>query len=119
MVGAWGVGIFDDDTAGDVRAEFQKLVEVGLGPGDAVGRLMREYREGLADPDDGPVVCLALACLLLDAGVSGHPLTAEARRIIEQGVGLERWEEAGPEVLAARRAVYEDLLTKLTPANDQ
>jgi hypothetical protein len=112
-VGAWGADVFDDDVALDVRAAFEEAIEAGASPelaADQVLEAMQEFRE---DTDDGPVLTLALASLLLDRGVCQHPVFRAAREVIERGDGLDRWREAGGEALAARQAVYQALAGRL------
>ena len=115
-MGAWGAGIFDDDTALDVRGIFEESLAEGSTPVRATELALEEFGECLEDPDDGPVVVLAIASLLLERGVANHPIQAAAIDLLKSGEGLERWAEAGPESLAERRAVYADLLGKLQSA---
>jgi hypothetical protein len=112
-MGTWGTGIFDDDLALDLRGEFEDLTAGGSTPGQAADRILRDYEDDLEDMDEGPVILVALASLLLDAGVTDHPLYERARTALESGAGLERWEEAGEKDLAGRKAVYESLLARL------
>jgi hypothetical protein len=56
---------------------------------------------------------MALASLLLDHQVREHPLLLRARAVIRSREGLERWEDAGPEALAERLAVYERMKERL------
>lgn len=115
-MGAWGPGLFEDDLAEDLRADFEELLEAGTPPPAAAEELLAAYRESLEDPDERPVVVLALAWLLRHAGVADHPLIQEARHLLEAGEGLEPWREAGPEALGAREAVYRELLEYLSPS---
>src|SRR5262249_36312355 len=73
-----------------------------------------EFREAAEDVDDGPIIVLALASLLLDEGVTAHPLLTQASEIIVGGAGLERWANAGAAAFAARRQVYERLRRRLS-----
>jgi Domain of unknown function (DUF4259) len=112
-MGSWGTGLFEDDTALDARGAFEDARKAGLTPAQAAEQALKEMAEELDDEDDGPVVVLALGSLLLDHGVRDHPLLQQAREVIGGGAGLERWEEAGPEALAERRAVYQILAERL------
>jgi len=112
-MGTWGAGLLDDDLAADVQATFEEAVEAGASPVNAADRALREFRELAADLDEGPVLWLALASLLLDHGVGRHPALDRAREIIRNGEGLDRWRESGDEALAERRAVYGDLAARL------
>jgi hypothetical protein len=112
-MGAWGSGMFDDDVALDVCQVFEDAVEDGLGPEQAVERVLAEMSESLQDSDERPVVLYALTSLLLDSGVHDHPVIGAAREAIDTGAGLERWEEAGPEALAERREILSSLLARM------
>jgi hypothetical protein len=112
-VGTWGTGLFDDDVAADARSSFEEAIRSGQSPDRAAALVLEELEEEAKDPDDAPVLTLALASLLLDSGVRDHPLFDAAREIIESGEGLERWEEAGEAALAQRRAVYGQLAERL------
>jgi hypothetical protein len=112
-VGTWGAEIFDDDVALDVQGCFEDGIEAAASPQQAADRVLASMRDSLEDTDDEPVLSLALASLLLDEGVVQHPVLDRAREILETGAGLERWEEAGPEALAERQAVYGRLAERL------
>lgn len=45
-MGAWGIGIFSNDTAADVREDFRGLVAAGVSAADAAARLHEEYGVG-------------------------------------------------------------------------
>ena len=91
----------------------EEAVAAGASPAERAEEVLRKMSEEAEDPDDRTVVVLALAWLLLESGVKGHPLLEEARQIIRTGAGLERWEEAGEEALADRRALYDQLAARL------
>jgi hypothetical protein len=112
-LGTWGSGIFEDDLALDVRDAFEGAVERGQGPEGAAEEVLHEFEDSANDMDEGPVVFLALASLLLDNGVHDHPIISKAREIIASRAGLERWEEAGEADLLERRHVYEQLRARL------
>jgi hypothetical protein len=111
-MGTWGPGIFEDDVALDVRGDFQEHLDSGTAPEAAADQVLGGYQDSLEDMDDGPVVILALAASLLDAGVRSHSVLDEARRVIETQAGLERWED-DPTALAQRRAVYREMAGRL------
>jgi Domain of unknown function (DUF4259) len=115
-MGTWGAGIFDDDTAMDVRDSFEGALEQGLSASDAAARIREEYADDIGDEDDGPVVWLALASLQVKHGALQPEVKGRALEIIERGEGLERWQEADEEVFAARQQVLADLLRSLQTA---
>jgi hypothetical protein len=101
-MGAWGAGIFADDTASDVRDDFRDLVGEGLSPEQATEKIFEKYRSSLDDPDDGPPFWLGLAVTQWKLGRLLEPVKAKALAIIDGGTDLKRW--SGD---AKRRAVLE------------
>ena len=49
-MGAWGTGVFSDDTASDVRDNYLDLIGDGLSGVEAT-KLLREWSGTLDDPD--------------------------------------------------------------------
>ena len=60
-MGASGVGLFHDDVAADVRREFLDLLASGSSDAKVFRTIVGEWKEAIADSDDGPVYWLALA----------------------------------------------------------
>ncbi|SCG52127.1 DUF4259 domain-containing protein [Micromonospora inositola] len=53
-MGAWGPGLFSDDTACDVRDEYRDMLEDGVDDDKATQRMLDSYADVLDDPDDEP-----------------------------------------------------------------
>ena len=105
--------LFDDDVAADARGEFGAALQAGLPPADAAAKVLHGMRKEVEDADDEPVIILALAYLLRERGVREHPAISQARQILASGIGLERWREAGGEVLASRLRLYQRIAAQL------
>lgn len=58
-MGTWGEGLFSDDTALDVRGSSQTLYKRFGEPVQATRELLGTWNAD--DPDEGPVIILALA----------------------------------------------------------
>jgi len=71
-MGAWGVAIFSDDLAADIRSDFRELIGDGLTPSEATDLLKAEYASSLFDPHEMPVFWIALA-LTQRLGISTPP----------------------------------------------
>jgi len=112
-MGAWGSGIFDDDTALDIRDNFEEYIEEGLSITEATKRILEEYQEEIEDEDDGPIIHLALASLQIEHGELLEDVKKAALDIIENGRGLEIWEESGEDGLEERKKVLNELKSKL------
>lgn len=112
-MGTWGYGIFDDDTASDVKDNFEEYIEDGLDINEATERILEEYQEEIEDEDNGPTVYLALASLQMERGELREDIKKTALDIIENGKGLEVWEESGEDELKNRKNVLNVLKLKL------
>ncbi len=60
-MGTWGVALFQDDLAADLRDEFRDLIGEGLSSTEATDRLKTEFASSLEDVDEKPVFWIALA----------------------------------------------------------
>lgn len=113
-MGTWGLGIFSDDTACDVRDDFRELAAEGLSPAAATRRLLVEYAGILHDPDEGPLFWLALAAAQCRTGRLVASVRQRALRIIDRGDELVRWQDEGdPRLVERRRQVLLKLRAEL------
>ncbi|MDQ1485327.1 MAG: hypothetical protein QOJ62_1020 [Actinomycetota bacterium] len=111
-MGAWGPGIFADDTASDIRGEYRELLEDQVSDGEATHRVIEAYRH--LDADEEHVLWLALAATQSQLGRLDDEVHARALDVIDNGRGLELWEQAGPRELAKRKAALAKLRAQLT-----
>jgi hypothetical protein len=109
-MGAWGVGIFDDDVACDARIALYDLFRNGQSAKDATEAVVVDFSDMLEDAEDGPVVILALAAAEWEAGRLDPRIKKRALKIIELGVDF-RWRDSAQR--EQRRAVLEELAAKL------
>lgn len=113
-MGAWGTGLFSDDVACDVRAQFRDQLEEGVSVAAATKRILAEWSEALDDVEDGPVIWLALASLQWDRGAVQARVKSKAIKLIDSGADLERWRNDGDSrQVAARRGMLRKLRQKL------
>ena len=101
-MGSWGPALFSNDTACDVRGDYREMIEDGVEDAEAMRRVFEQYGEDLDDPDEGPIVWLALAHTQSKLGRLDDEVRRRALQVIEGGEGLERWAE-DPELLAVDR----------------
>ena len=117
-MGASGTGIFDDDVACDIRAQFKRLLDEGKASDEATRVVLREWKEALADSDDGPVIWLALAATQARHGCLDAKVQVKALAVIDDGTDLVRWRETDdPALLRSRTAVLARLRDKLEAAS--
>jgi hypothetical protein len=108
----WGPAIFSDDVACDIRADYRELLEDGVPDGEAAAQVVDAY-DHLGD-DEAHVLWLALAAAQAGLGRLDDSVRDKALSIIDDGVGLELWAEAGPTELAKRKAALVKLRDTLT-----
>lgn len=112
-MGAWGTGIMDDDLALDIKAEFEDAINEGLDVPQATARVFEAFADVSEDEDEGPILYLALAQLQLEKNHLLPEVGNQALQIIENGMGLERWEEAGNNTLKERKIALNALRDRL------
>jgi hypothetical protein len=108
-MGTWGVGLFSDDTALDVKGEWEELYK-RFGEPEQTTREVLEIFDA-DDEDVGPAVVLALAMCQWKYGCLQPEIKARALGVIRTGAGLHMWED--PKDLAKRQAVYARLAEAL------
>lgn len=113
-MGAWGPGIFSDDTALDVRDTYRELLEDGFDPQEATGLLLEMLADFYNDSDDAPVSWLTLAATQWRYGCLADDIKNRALSIIDTGAGLDQWEEAGRKALESRKKALAKLRDQLS-----
>ncbi|QKE85158.1 hypothetical protein [Arthrobacter sp. NEB 688] len=109
-MGIWGAGIFSDDLAEDVREEYRQLVGDGVPSAEATRRVLQEFLE---EPEDGPVVWLALAATQTALGRLEDEVKARAVELIDGGTALGPWRDGPASELRARKAALARLRGRL------
>lgn len=103
-MGAFGYGLFQDDCALDVRDAYKALLAQGVDEPEATRQMLTQWAESVDDPDGGPVFWLALALSQHALGRLDPDVQQRARAVLDGGLGLDRWKEAGPAALRKRQA---------------
>jgi hypothetical protein len=111
-VGAWGVALFSDDVACDVRDGYRELIEDGVDDEEATRRVLETNEETFSDEDDGPVAWLSLAVTQSKVGRLAPHVRAKALEVLDTGADLDRWDE-DPQNLARRRVVLDAVRAQL------
>jgi hypothetical protein len=106
-MGAWGTGIFQDDTACDVRDTFRELIAEGQSPEAATGQILAEYDTG----NDSTVVWIALAATQSKLGRLIPRVRDRALEIIHSDGDLAFWPD--PRERNRRRAMLTKLAAQL------
>lgn len=112
-MGAWGTGIFQDDTACDIRDDYKDHLGNGLSGPEATARILREYKSTLDDPHEAPVLWLALAAAQWKLGRLEPTTLANALDVIDSGSDLKRW-TPGTADFQKRRTALDKLRVQIT-----
>jgi hypothetical protein len=88
-VGCWGVGLYDNDAARDLKAGFAELVRLPVGPDELLDKVLDAFPAG-RDPQDEDHTgsWLALADLFHAYGLDHPEVFARAFEIVETGADL-------------------------------
>lgn len=113
-MGAWGTGVFQDDTAADIREEYRDHIGNGLSGPESTARILQGYASSLADAEGAGVVWLALAATQWQCGRLEPETLEKALRVIDSGSDLARWKAGSNGDYLKRRAVLEKLRAQIT-----
>ena len=112
-MGAWGMAIFSDDTAADIRDTFTEFIADGLPPDEATNRLIAESADILADEDDSNVFWLALSGTQWKLGRLIDSVRDRAIAVIDSGNDLRRWKDNSKSQINQRKKYLAKLRAQL------
>lgn len=90
-MGVFGIKIYDDDTALDVKEEYLEKLKNGIDNEKALKEIIEENKEYIEDIDDGPVFWIALADTMWNEGRLTEEVKKEALNAIDKN--LIRWKD--------------------------
>jgi hypothetical protein len=93
-MGAWGIDIFEDDLALDLKEEYEEILNSGLSHEVATKTLMEHYQEVLEDSEESGVFWLALASIQLEHHSLIKGVKIAALDVIDHFRDLLRWEDS-------------------------
>lgn len=109
-MGTWGVGIFQNDVALEVKDSYIKKLQVGKSNNEAYIETFNELNEMAADPDDKIDFWLAIASLMYDYGRLTSDVKNKALELINSKNDEERWDAKDKK---KRNHIIESLKEKL------
>jgi hypothetical protein len=109
-MGCWGVGIFQNDIALEVKDLYERKLKIGKSNEEAIEELNNELSEFVNDIDDSVDFWLALSSIMHDYGRLTDFVKKKAMEIIEANIDEMRWEEKDK---LRRSKVLSELKTKL------
>ena len=119
-MGTWGVGLYSNDLAADLRDEFNAVVRAPWDGDKLLVWALSNYPSA-ADPSDDEYsdLRLVLAHLFWSYGIDHQPTFETARRIIADGIDLKakRSLGMGERDLRKRATVLDALANKLAASN--
>lgn len=116
VLGAWGTGIFDDDTSCDVRDSFIEYLDEGNTVEEATELVLEEYLDEFDPEEDLDVMSLvyiALSAIQMKKNCLKEQVRKTTINLIEKGGDLELWEDADPEDYEKRKEVLGEFKEKL------
>ena len=74
-MGVWGLDIYDDDLAVDIKEEFERYLMEGMDEAEAIDELIASNDNLLDDPQDVGTFVLTVATLARDNDVTSKKVT--------------------------------------------
>ena len=90
-MGVFGVKIYEDDIALDVKEEYLEKLRKGIEDKTALKEIIKEYKDYISDIDEGPVFWIALADTMWKVGRLTEKVKREALNAIDKN--LIRWKK--------------------------
>ena len=109
-MGVWGTAVFSDDTACDIRGDYQDLIGEGHSGSEATDILLRQWSDETYSGERS-VFWLALAATQWKCGRLEERAKGKALEIIERRSDLAGWEDE--KLIRKRQAVLEKLRLQL------
>jgi hypothetical protein len=108
-----GPGIVDSDLAHDAYNEILDLYDAGVDV-DEIRRRIRSYEDGAVDPIDAEIFLGACVKAFWEIGHLPESLRLSLQAIVDEGVSLAQWADAGDASLASKRKATLNRLLKQT-----
>jgi hypothetical protein len=112
-MGTWGAGLYQDDTACEVRDDYLKNLKAGLSDADATKKILAGYQKTLRHPQVATNVYLPLADIQWQYGRLDPAIQKRALALIRAGADLAVWKEDSPKLVNSRARVLATLKSRL------
>ncbi len=113
-MGAWGIGLYQDDMALDIRDTVKDELKFGTPLNEIITKLKLNYDIGKYDNnDEESVFWCALADTLWQLGCLDDEIKNTALNCIERGADIERWMSEDSRLALKREKVFKNLKAKL------
>lgn len=112
-MGAWGTGLYDDDTTCEVRDNYVQHLQYGLSSEAASQQVLARFAHSLQHPETACLVYFALADTAWRYGRLHDALKDRALSLLSAGGDVVVWERDAPCEAASRRRALEALVRRL------
>jgi hypothetical protein len=112
-MGAWGVKLYQSDTASDIKDEYTDQLRKGKGNEEIVNDMIAENEDILSDEEEAAEFWFALADTQWRYGRLLPYVKEKALEYLDRTEHLDVWEEAGEKDYKARVNVLEELKQQL------
>lgn len=112
-MGMWGFELYQNDTALDVKDEFEKLFNAGKNTQEITDRLTEDYKSIMGDIDEEPLFWFALADTQWNLGVLLPVVKEKALYWINKDCGIFKYQTIDASANVQRKKTLDDLQAKL------
>ena len=112
-MGAWGTGLYQDDTTCDIKDDYITYLQIGMTNEEATRRIIDENDWCFEDEEEGALLWFALADTQWKYGRLLDEVKQKAIECIDSGVDLEKWREEDEKLCEKRKKVLEALKERL------
>jgi hypothetical protein len=112
-MGAWGTGLYSDDTTSEIRDEFKARLKAGLTHKQAEAQILNRFADVLSDHQIECLVYFALADTLWKYGCLGDDVKVHAVALIDAGGDVNYWQETSSADARSRAKVITQLKKRI------
>ena len=112
-MGAWGPGLYSDDTTCDVRDDYVQHLKHGLSADESSQKILARHGDLLRQKEIACLVYFALADTAWRNRRLNETLKEEALSLLKSGGDVFAWERDAPGDAASRRRTLRDLEKRL------
>ena len=112
-MGAWGTGLYQDDTTCDIKDDYITYLKVGMTNEEATKKIIEENDWCFEYEDEGALLWFALADTQWKYGRLLDEVKEKAIECIDSGVDLEKWREEDEKLCEKRKKILEALKERL------
>lgn len=116
-MGAWGVGITQDDTVLDLIEDFKDSLKKTKNLEITTKLIIDENKDLINDEDEGPLFWIAIAKCQWEYGNLEPNILKQVIEDFEKENGLERWKEESNKDYIARKKVLLNFIEKIKQVN--